>query len=637
MRPTHATHLLAACALALSACQAHKATPTKPAPPAKMATTKQPVAAAKPEKPQPKPREEAKPTPAKVPVDGEQADNDRTAKASATTPDAQQGAKKGTKERAKKDARNQLALKTISVVAGGKSAGMGHGHIGTAGLALGGEGRGGGGITGHAYVAPARVSRGAAVTGSSYRGAGYVDRDARAQNSEAYANYGVNQMTPTKKDAKSTFSIDVDTGSYTIARRKLNAGVLPPKSAVRVEEFVNYFRYDYPDPDSGPFGVYMEAAPSPFSAAQDTKILRIGVQGKRVTRSQRKPVHLTFLVDVSGSMMSPDKLGLAQKSLKILTNNLHKGDTVALATYAGRVAKILDPTGINRRGRILNAIDSLQAGGSTAMNDGLELAYKLALAGFKRNEVNRVIVLSDGDANVGPHSHQDILKSIKHYVDEGVTLSTIGFGMGNYKDTMMEQLADKGNGNYYYIDTKKEARKVFGDQLDGTLQVIAKDVKIQVEFEPKTVKAYRLIGYENRDIADKDFRNDKVDAGEIGAGHTVTALYEIELADGADAKAANKLATVRIRHKKPAAAKATEQAFVLTRADLHAKLRDASKDFQFAAAVAGFAEILRGSKYAKNLSFDLIEEVAKGATAAGQTDREEFLKLVKKAKGLKRG
>jgi Ca-activated chloride channel family protein len=465
-----------------------------------------------------------------------------------------------------------------------------------------------------------------------------TDRDSEPQGTESYTNYGVNQMTQTVEDAQSTFAIDVDTGAYTVTRRKLQHGQLPPHASVRVEEFVNYFRYSYPDPDSGPFGVHMEAAPSPFvsqdeASKHNRKILRVGVQGKRTNKTTRKPVHLTFLVDVSGSMSSGDKLRLVQKSLEILTNNLHEGDSVALATYAGRVAKILDPTGIENRGRILTAINSLRSGGSTAMNSGLELAYKLALENFERDHVNRVIVLSDGDANVGPSSHQDILKRIRHFVDEGVTLSTIGFGMGNYKDSLMEQLANKGNGNYYYIDSEKEARKVFGEQLDGTLQVIAKDVKIQVEFNEDAVKSYRLIGYENRDIADKDFRNDKVDAGEIGAGHTVTALYELVLTD----KEVNNLGTVRVRHKEPQGAKAKEQAFLLTRGDLRGSVREASKDFQFATAVAGFAEMLRGSEYAKDLSFELIEEIAKGATIAGQQDRQEFIDLVKKAKSLKNG
>jgi Ca-activated chloride channel family protein len=448
-----------------------------------------------------------------------------------------------------------------------------------------------------------------------------------ASNTEDYKNYGVNEMTSTSEDNLSTFSIDVDTGSYTIARRKLQSGQTPPASSVRVEEFVNYFRYDYPDPDSGPFAVHMEGAPSPFDSTGKRQILRVGVQGDRISQSERKPVHLTFLVDVSGSMSSRDKLGLAKKSLQVLTNNLQEGDTVAIATYAGRVAEILPPTGIENRGRIMTALDSLKSGGSTAMNSGLEIAYKLALKNFQRDHVNRVLVLSDGDANVGPSSHRDILKRIEHFVDEGVTLSTIGFGMGNYKDTMMEQLANKGNGNYYYIDSMDEARKVFGEQVNGTLQVIAKDVKIQVEFDEDRVESYRLIGYENRDIADKDFRNDAVDAGEIGAGHTVTALYELVLADGADGK----LGTVRVRHKEPQGAKAKEQAFHLSSGDMREDLREASKDFQFAVAVAGFAEILRDSPYAEHINLALVKELAQGATLSGQADRQEFIDLVELA------
>lgn len=444
---------------------------------------------------------------------------------------------------------------------------------------------------------------------------------------EDYKDYGVNQATKSSEDPFSTFSIDVDTGAYTIARRKLNEGQRPNPAGVRVEEFVNFFGYDYPSPDSGAFGVHMEAAPSPFTTRSDTYLLRIGVQGKRIAQSERKPVHLTFLVDVSGSMNEEDKLPLAKESLKILTNNLQENDTVALATYAGRVAQVLAPTGVARKSEIMEAIDSLSSGGGTGMNSGMELAYKLALTNYKKDHVNRVIVLSDGDANIGPMSHQDILANIKNYVDEGVTLSTIGFGMGNYKDTMMEQLANQGNGNYYYVDSRKEALRVFGEQVDGTLQVIAKDVKIQVEFNPDAVPEYRLIGYENRDIADKDFRDDKVDAGEIGAGHTVTALYEIKLKKGAK----RKLATVRIRNKEPQGYKAVEQAFDLYDSDVRAKLSDSSNDFQFAAAVAAFAEILRKSPYAKNLSLDLVEEIAR-SSAGNREDRKEFLGLIKKAK-----
>jgi Ca-activated chloride channel family protein len=490
---------------------------------------------------------------------------------------------------------------------------------GSAGMGLSGMGKGGGG---HGMG-----SMGVSGQGRTGRFAGIRRSYEPQRNTESYKDYGVNEMTDTAKDHLSTFAIDVDTGSYTIARRKLESGTRPPASSVRVEEFVNYFRYDYPEPKSGPFAVHLEAAPSPFHPDPKRKLMRVGVQGKRVESGDRKPVHLTFLVDVSGSMQRPDKIGLAKKSLQVLTNNLREGDTVALATYAGRTAKILDPTGIEHRGRILDAINSLTAGGSTAMNSGLELAYKLALKNFEKDHVNRVIVLSDGDANVGPSSHGEILKRIRHFVDEGVTLSTIGFGMGNYKDTMMEQLANKGNGNYYYIDSMDEARKVFGEQVDGTLQVIAKDVKIQVDFNKNAVAAYRLVGYENRDIADKDFRNDKVDAGEIGAGHTVTALYELILKDSD----ADRLATVRVRHKKPDAAKASEQAFGFARTELKDDLQKASDDFQFAAAVAGFAELLRDSKYAKQLSYKLVEEIAEGASRKDQADRQEFIALVRRA------
>jgi Ca-activated chloride channel family protein len=470
---------------------------------------------------------------------------------------------------------------------------------------------------------------------SSHQGAPSVSQPAQpavpfaeSAGNESYKDHGVNPMTDTKKDRFSTFAIDVDTGAYTIARRKLKEGHTPPAASVRVEEFINYFSYNYPNPDSGPFGVNLEAAPSPFSVEKDRYLVRVGVQGKRVAQKDRKPVHLTFLVDVSGSMNRPDKLGLAKESLKILTRNLKRGDTVALATYAGNTRVVLTPT--SNKTQILDAIDNLRSGGGTAMSSGMELAYKQALSSYKKGHVNRVIVLSDGDANIGRTSFEDILSTIKSYVDEGVTLSTIGFGMGNYKDSLMEQLANKGNGNYYYIDDIKEARKVFGEQIDGTLEVIAKDVKIQVEFNPDAVSKYRLIGYENRDIADKDFRNDAVDAGEIGAGHSVTALYEVVMDPGYKGS----LAFVRVRHKEPEGHKASEQIFMLNAGSVATKLSDASKDFQFAAAVAGFAEILRGSKYSEHLTYALVEEIAHSASSPSQKDRQEFISLVRKAKAM---
>lgn len=437
----------------------------------------------------------------------------------------------------------------------------------------------------------------------------------------------VNPMTETSEDALSTFAVDVDTGSYTKSRRAIQSGKRPDPSSVRVEEFVNYFDYGYAGPERGPFTVHTDAAPSPWSGEPNRKLMRVGVQGDRLSDRERKPVHLTFLVDVSGSMKSRDKLGLAKRSMKLLTENLRPNDTVALATYSGRTAKVLDPTPAKRLDRIQSAITELHAGGSTAMNSGLEIAYKLALKNYERDHVNRVVVLSDGDANVGPSSHEKILDQIDRYVDEGVTLSTIGFGTGNYRDSMMEQLANNGNGNYYYIDGMDQARRVFGEKLSGMLQVIAKDVKIQVEFEEDAVRRYRLVGYENRDIADHNFRNDRVDAGEIGAGHSVTAIYELEVAPEAEGR----LATVRVRHKPPKGSEASEQSFAFETSDVHADLHEASPSFQFAASVAAFAEKLRKSPYAEDLDYGLVEELASASTE-GRAEREEFVELVRRVR-----
>lgn len=441
-------------------------------------------------------------------------------------------------------------------------------------------------------------------------------------------------MQETKKDKLSTFAIDVDTASYTMMRSTLQNNHRPHAASVRVEEFINYFKYNYPAPASGPFAVDLEAAPSPFSAKKNTYIMRVGVQGMHVNAKTRKPVHLTFLVDVSGSMNRPDKLGLAKQSLRVLTHNLHKNDSISLVTYAAGTRIILEPTKVSSKNKILQGIQSLKAGGGTAMGSGMDLAYKMALKNHKPGHVNRVLVVSDGDANIGATSYHKILDKIRNYVADGVTLSTIGFGMGSYRDTMMEQLANRGNGNYYYVDSLKEAKKIFGDQLNGTLEVIAKDVKIQVEFNPKAIARYRLIGYENRDIADKDFRNDRVDAGEIGAGHTVTALYEVEAVKASAMHKESVWATVRVRHKKPEGGKATESRFAMGKHKFKTKLSEASHDFQFAIAVAGFAEILRKSPYAKHLSLALIEEVAKASSSKAQKDRQEFLTLVSKAKNL---
>jgi Ca-activated chloride channel family protein len=455
-----------------------------------------------------------------------------------------------------------------------------------------------------------------------------VPAEPLASNTEEYQDHGVNPFVTTAEDRLSTFSIDVDTASYTLARRKILEGMLPPREAVRVEEFLNYFRYSYPEPEGTPLAVHLDAAPSPLTPGRH--LLRVGVQGKRLSISERKAAHLTFLVDVSGSMQSPDKLPLAKRSLRLLVDNLRDGDTVALVTYAGGVKLALPPTGLEHKALIHAAIEELTAGGSTAMASGIQLAYQQAMKTLDGDSISRVIILSDGDANVGATSHEDILQLIRGHVKEGITVTTVGFGMGNYKDTLMERFADQGNGNHYYVDSLLAARRIFQEQLGGTLEVIAQDVKLQVEFDPAQVARYRLVGYENRDIADRDFRDDKVDAGEIGSGHTVTALYELELKPGAG----EGLATVRLRAKRPRGESASERVYRFPARALAASFAEAPVDLRFATAVMGAAEILRRSPHAENWSFDRALELARGATPQGNAEREEFLSLLGRARSL---
>jgi Ca-activated chloride channel family protein len=512
---------------------------------------------------------------------------------------------------------------------------------GTAGLDLGGDDLSANLESADAQAGPAaKPARTRTGTATAYgRGAGVVGGASGAMvvrreepSGEAYKDYGTNAWVDTTKDALSTFAVDVDTASYTIARRKLTEGALPPKAAVRVEEFVNYFGYRYPRPDGArPFSVTADLAPSPFTTGRH--ILRVGVATRPLTVSERKPANLVFLVDVSGSMQSPDKLLLAKRALRILVDNLKDGDTVSLVTYAGSTRVVLAPTGLAYKDRILSSIEELSAGGSTAMASGLELAYQQAAKGLRPGAISRVIVLSDGDANVGNTSHADMLKTIAGHVKEGVTLSTVGFGMGNYKDETMEQLANKGNGNNYYIDGISQARRVFQEQLGGTLEVVAKDVKIQVELDPAQVARYRLVGYENRDVADVDFRNDKVDAGEIGAGHQVTAVYEVELAAK---RTAGALATVRVRHKEPRGEKAMEAAFPVLPAAVAPTFAAASDDLRFATAVAAFADVLRGSEDAEHWSLAEVRRIA-AAAAGDDRDRRELVALIDRAIALSGG
>jgi Ca-activated chloride channel family protein len=436
-----------------------------------------------------------------------------------------------------------------------------------------------------------------------------------------HAHQKPNPFTHTSEDRFSTFAVDVDTASYALFRRHVSTGGLPPPDAIRIEEWVNAFRYRYPEPTEGDFRVDLEGAPSPFTRGRH--LLKVGLQGRHIPQSQRKPTHLVFLVDTSGSMTGADRLGLAQRSMKLMLEGLNPTDTVALVTYAGGVRDVLPPTPASQKDVISSAIDALTAGGGTAMGSGLEVAYRHAARKAAPGAVSRIIVLSDGDANIGNTTPQALFTSIQGYVQEGVTLSTIGFGMGNYRDDVMEQLANKGNGNAYYIDSEREARRVFQEQLAGTLEVIAQDVKVQVEFNPQAVRGYRLLGYENRAIADRDFRDDKVDAGEIGAGHTVTALYEVELTGEGST-----VATVRVRAKRPGGVEAAEQRFPFAREQLHPTLAAASANLRFATAVAGTADILRGAPQASDWSLATAEALAEEAVE-GQSDRAEFLGLLR--------
>jgi Ca-activated chloride channel family protein len=452
---------------------------------------------------------------------------------------------------------------------------------------------------------------------------------------DTFTDYGVNAWIKAADDKLSTFAADVDTASFTIARRMLREGTLPPAAAVRVEEFVNYFKYGYPTDAvtaDRPFQVSVDGAASPLHAGRH--LLRVGVASRAKPASERPPANLVFLVDVSGSMKSPDKLELAKRSLRLLVDSLKDGDTVALVTYAGSTGVVLPATGLEHKAEILAALENLTAGGGTAMQSGLQLAYAEAAKGLRPGAISRVIVLSDGDANIGATTHEQLLTTIATQVQAGVTLSTVGFGQGNYQDTTMEQLANKGNGNASYIDSLSTARRVFTTFLGSTLEVVAKDVKLQVEFDPSAVASYRLIGYENRDIADDDFRDDKVDAGEIGAGHQVTALYELELAAGASATSGD-LATVRVRHKDPTGDVAREAAFPIPSASVRGALATGSSDLRLAVAAALFADVLRGAAAVRDVSLATLRDLAAGVDSS--PDRVALLDMIDQAIALRGG
>lgn len=438
---------------------------------------------------------------------------------------------------------------------------------------------------------------------------------------------GMGEFIDAAKEPLSTFSVDVDTGSYTLARRALLDGALPDPLTVRSEEFLNFFSYAYPEPEGvEPFSTSVSGAPSPFG--EGLHLLRIGLRGRTVSEAERLSANLVFLVDVSGSMQSRDKLPLVQYALKELVRRLAPSDTIGIVTYAGSERVALNPTPVSERAAILEVIEGLAAGGSTAGEAGIRAAYSLARASFRPGGINRVILCTDGDFNVGL-SGQALVDLIEEFRDQGVFLTTLGFGSGNYQDAQLEQLADHGNGNYAYIDGPGEAVRALGEKLVATLQVIAKDVKAQVEFNPRSVKRYRLIGYDNRRLQAEDFADDTKDAGEIGAGHSVTALYEVELVPGSD----EALGALRLRAKPPDGDTSAERSQPIARASLAASFAEAAPDLRFAAAVAEFAEIL-GQK--PNSEGARLAEVASIASeAAGQVgERLELVELVGRAQAL---
>lgn len=469
-------------------------------------------------------------------------------------------------------------------------------------------------------------------------------------NTERYQHADDNPVHLVAEQPVSTFSIDVDTGAYANVRRFLNAGQLPPQDAVRVEEMINYFDYRYMPPASRdvPFRVATELAPAPWNP--QALLMKIGIKGFEVAAAERPPANLVFLIDVSGSMQSPDKLPLLKNAFRLLADQLTARDRVSMVVYAGSSGVVLQPTAGDQKQKIREAIDRLEAGGSTNGAEGIERAYQLAHDAQIKGGINRVVLATDGDFNVGVVDFQALVDMAERQRTGGVALTTLGFGTGNYNDQLLEQLADAGNGNYAYVDTLNEARKVLVSELSSTLFTIAKDVKIQVEFNPATVLEYRLIGYENRMLAREDFNNDKVDAGDIGAGHRVTALYEVipvgkagrldplrygpQSAAAGEARASMELANVKLRYKKPDADTSQLLEYPITQGSV-ATLERLSPDFRFAASVAAFGQLLRGGKYVGNFGYGDVEKLARGALDDDpQGYRREFLSLVKLADSL---
>ena len=459
-----------------------------------------------------------------------------------------------------------------------------------------------------------------------------LEVDGVSRRGEVYETNPENQFIHARVQSTSTFSIDVDNASYTLSRRDLENGALPVPAAVRPEEFINYFDYGYPDPRGAePFSINLEVAPSRFGEGKH--LLRVGLQGDRKSLEELAPTNIVLLVDVSGSMQSERKLPLVIESVEALVESLRPRDTISIVTYAGRDRVLLEPTRVKKRRVIERALDHLAHsgnGGSTNAEAGIVTAYRLAEEGFKPKGNNRVIIMTDGDFNVGK-TGQQLFELVDRYRAQGINLTCMGYGLGDYQDYHMENLAKNGNGNYFYVDSIEEAERVFGTDLVSTLEVIAADVKIQVSFDPTQVKRYRLVGYENRVMDNQDFRDDTKDAGEIGPGHTVTAFYELELSSGTSLDSS--LAQVRLRYKPRQGASSEELVREIPRANIHEAFSAASAGFQFGAAVAEFAELLRRSDHIERADIDAVINTA-ARHAGDDPARVELVELARGAREL---
>jgi Ca-activated chloride channel homolog len=460
------------------------------------------------------------------------------------------------------------------------------------------------------------------------------DPSATPYDGVTFEDPGVNPFVDPDEDNQSTFGLDVDTASYTVARRYIGDGNLPDPASVRVEEFVNYFEQGYAAPDDEVFAIHVDGGPTPFLAGDET-LLRIGLKAREVADRSRPDASLTFVIDVSGSMAREDRLGLVKQSLALLVEGLGRDDTVGIVVYGSEARVVLEPTSARDAGRILDAIDSLEPEGSTNAQAGLRLGYEMAREQLREDGVNRVVLASDGVANVGATDAETILRDIRHDAEAGIQLVSVGFGMGNFNDALLEQLADDGDGFYAYVDDLDEARRIFVEDLTGTLQSVALDARVQVEFDGDAVEAYRLVGFENRAINDKDFRDDEVDAGAIGAGHAVTALYALRLSgEGGQGR----IGTISLRWTDPGSGKADELAHDVRIADLSGSFRASDSTFKLDAIVAATAERFRGSRWGETYRLaDVVEVAGQFSDDLPQTQEvHDFLELLGRAADLER-